>query len=129
MYRGASAFVGYNLIRDFTGAGIWVYGARTTATVYRNSIRYLHAAEAPDADGSSAVGGHRAYLGPLVTIRDNVVRSGPGPGWPTPVLDTGMDLPLGTGAWWPGTRCIARDSASRPKGLRPQRPGPSSGAT
>ena len=92
--RGSSAFVGYNLIRDFTHTGIWVYGARTTATVYRNSIRFFHAAEAPDAEQSYSPGGIEAYYGPLVTIRENVIRSEPGPGWPTPVLAEGMYLLL-----------------------------------
>ena len=97
VHRGASAFVGYNLIRDFTHTGILVQGSRTTATVYRNSIRYFHLAEAADAEQSYYPRGIESYES-LVTIRANVIRGGPGPGWPTPVLDAGMDLVLGDGS-------------------------------
>ena len=107
--RGSSAFVGYNLIRDFTDAGIWVKGSRTTATVYRNSIRYFHLAEAADADPDECCStGIQAFDGALVTIRGNAIRSGPGPGWATPVLGWGMALsPLGDGS------LVARNTVRR----------------
>ncbi len=101
MSRGSSAFVGYNVVTDFRLDGIRVSGARTTATVYRNSIRYLHTAETPDdrcPGHLSCATGIIALRNPLVIIRANVIRSGPGPGWTTPALDGGMYLFVGDGS-------------------------------
>ncbi len=92
VHRGTSASIGDNLIQDFTAAGIWVYGTHTSANVYHNSIRYFPAAEPPGSRG--AIGIWAGDIAPQVTIRDNVIRSGPGPGWTTPVLSYGMFLVL-----------------------------------
>jgi len=101
VHRGASASLRHNRVQDFALTGIWVYGGGTSADVFHNSIRYFHATET--IDGEYATGIQVDYR-PRVDIRDNVIRSGPGPGWTTPLLLDGMGLTLGDGSVVAGNR-------------------------
>jgi hypothetical protein len=82
----ASAFIGWNLVRDPRFGGILVAGDETSATIQRNSIRYWHTAMAPTRVVRRAPAGLNGVFGTVgigvesgadAVIKDNAVSSGP----------------------------------------------------
>jgi nitrous oxidase accessory protein NosD len=87
----AEVFADELVIRDFQKFGVLLQDRGSRVVVEDSSIRFLHAAEAPDAGGEDAVGLY-ALRGGGVTLRRNTIRSAKTGGFSTPLLGTGIHV-------------------------------------
>ncbi len=88
--KASSAYVAFNIVRDFSIAGVEVNGTKAHATVERNSFQFLHANEAATGSESAGVS---IIEGATVIARRNAVYSGPHAGTAssrTPLLAWGI---------------------------------------